>query len=619
MVNKTKKGFTIVELVIVIAVIAILAAVLIPTFSNLINKANESADTMLVKNLNTALSVDAEKHTTMSAALNAALVNGGYDVATITTKNKDTKILWDSKNDLFVYLKGTEVKYIPESTKTAGFEKAEDWELFEICKTMPEDLANQKYSIYLLDEEYTGAVEVTGIGFDAGKNTKIPSVTYNGDTAEQSVVIRTNGGILTINAAEDTVYHYGSAAEVIIEKVDSASYHLFGTVNTLTLKQGHVQVEANATIMNVIVDKATGAQVSIDNKGSITMVAGADSLNSANGIEEEAKVTANSSLTTEGGYVKLTASQNISNSVQITQPTILDLNGQTITIANGSSISLSSNMTIIDSSEAKSGKITEEFLSGSSLFLITDGGHLILNSGTLVAGSSYNTNKTSYRQIVDVNSGSTVTVNGGTIYNKFAGSNSTNDYTGTGIGLWGKDATVIINGGLIKSDYGFALSGNGIAQYGGTYIEINGGNIVSGTNSVALYHPQNGVLTINGGYIEGGTAIYLKSGILNIYGGTIKGIGAKVDFAHNGNGSDPTGDAIVIESCSYPGGNPVTHTIEGAVIESANGVSVVGYVYYKYTTAESSIPFIVVKSNFNFDIFSCVEQADKTYIVTKIN
>lgn len=38
-----KKGFTLVELVIVIAVIAILAAVLIPTFSGAIEKANESA------------------------------------------------------------------------------------------------------------------------------------------------------------------------------------------------------------------------------------------------------------------------------------------------------------------------------------------------------------------------------------------------------------------------------------------------------------------------------------------------------------------------------------------------------------------------------------------------
>ena len=38
-----KKGFTIVELVIVIAVIAILAGVLIPTFANVVEKANQSA------------------------------------------------------------------------------------------------------------------------------------------------------------------------------------------------------------------------------------------------------------------------------------------------------------------------------------------------------------------------------------------------------------------------------------------------------------------------------------------------------------------------------------------------------------------------------------------------
>ena len=38
-----KKGFTIVELVIVIAVIAILAAVLIPTFSSVISNANKSS------------------------------------------------------------------------------------------------------------------------------------------------------------------------------------------------------------------------------------------------------------------------------------------------------------------------------------------------------------------------------------------------------------------------------------------------------------------------------------------------------------------------------------------------------------------------------------------------
>ena len=43
MKHTNKKGFTIVELVIVIAVIAILAAVLIPNLSRLVTKANDSA------------------------------------------------------------------------------------------------------------------------------------------------------------------------------------------------------------------------------------------------------------------------------------------------------------------------------------------------------------------------------------------------------------------------------------------------------------------------------------------------------------------------------------------------------------------------------------------------
>ena len=45
-----KKGFTIVELVIVIAVIAILAGVLIPTFATVVDKANQSKAMQEAKN-----------------------------------------------------------------------------------------------------------------------------------------------------------------------------------------------------------------------------------------------------------------------------------------------------------------------------------------------------------------------------------------------------------------------------------------------------------------------------------------------------------------------------------------------------------------------------------------
>ena len=55
---RSKRAFTITELVIVIAVIAILAAILIPTFAEVIDNSKKSHDLQLVKSINTALSVN---------------------------------------------------------------------------------------------------------------------------------------------------------------------------------------------------------------------------------------------------------------------------------------------------------------------------------------------------------------------------------------------------------------------------------------------------------------------------------------------------------------------------------------------------------------------------------
>ena len=58
-----KKGFTIVELVIVIAVIAILAGVMIPTFGGVIESANRSAAQQEAKSVRDALiAADATKY-----------------------------------------------------------------------------------------------------------------------------------------------------------------------------------------------------------------------------------------------------------------------------------------------------------------------------------------------------------------------------------------------------------------------------------------------------------------------------------------------------------------------------------------------------------------------------
>ena len=74
-----KKGFTIVELVIVIAVIGILSAVLIPTFSNLTKKAEESAALQDVTNAHKNWLIEnAEKGTEISTNL-IFVSSKGYD------------------------------------------------------------------------------------------------------------------------------------------------------------------------------------------------------------------------------------------------------------------------------------------------------------------------------------------------------------------------------------------------------------------------------------------------------------------------------------------------------------------------------------------------------------
>lgn len=77
MFKKFKKAFTITELVIVIAVIAILAAVLIPTFSTVIGKANESAAMQECRSEWTNLSVEVMKDETAGKDYLFSIEKGG--------------------------------------------------------------------------------------------------------------------------------------------------------------------------------------------------------------------------------------------------------------------------------------------------------------------------------------------------------------------------------------------------------------------------------------------------------------------------------------------------------------------------------------------------------------
>lgn len=101
--NKSKRGFTIVELVVVITVIAILAAVLIPTLTSVIAKANLSADQVAAKNMNTALQLYEAEHGKPSSFYNARLALeelGFKGESNMQTTSKGYSYVWNSDDNV---------------------------------------------------------------------------------------------------------------------------------------------------------------------------------------------------------------------------------------------------------------------------------------------------------------------------------------------------------------------------------------------------------------------------------------------------------------------------------------------------------------------------------------
>ena len=106
MKNTNKKGFTIVELVIVIAVIAILAAVLIPTFVGLVNKANMAADQQAVNQMNKALAMTGETIDGLEAAIDALDAQGYNSKKALVPVSKGHIFYWDNVNKKVILVKG---------------------------------------------------------------------------------------------------------------------------------------------------------------------------------------------------------------------------------------------------------------------------------------------------------------------------------------------------------------------------------------------------------------------------------------------------------------------------------------------------------------------------------
>ena len=143
----------------------------------------------------------------------------------------------------------------------------------------------------------------------------------------------------------------------------------------------------------------------------------------------------------------------------------------------------------------------------------------------------------------------------------------------------GAGAKLVTSATLYANGQFATISGNGNPGNEVNSISIVGGNVTH-VSYIAIYVPQTGVFNISGGEITGTSALYVKSGTLNISGGKLTATGEHEDYVYSGNGAHFAGDALIIDACGYPGGNPVVN-ITGGTFEATDS-NAYGIAYYSY-------------------------------------
>jgi len=275
--KKYNKAFTIVELVIVIAVIGVLTAVLIPTFTRLVKKSKISADTQLVKNLNVLLSADKVEttHFTYSEVLEY-LSENGYKTSDIKSKVKGNEILWDLKNDLFCYFNNGEIEYYPEGLEIKKENTYNYWKIFDQAIDV-----NNEFSIYVDSTACAQSLESReiNVGIDCGKYpiNDIRYVNTNNENARETTIYTNDYNTnVTINAPFDVVNHLGKAGSVNIIAVAEESYHEYGKVPFVEIAGGNLVLEKTSDVASIYLNSTDGQfkngelTISIDITNSLT-------------------------------------------------------------------------------------------------------------------------------------------------------------------------------------------------------------------------------------------------------------------------------------------------------------------------------------------------------------
>lgn len=284
------------------------------------------------------------------------------------------------------------------------------------------------------------------------------------------------------------------------------------------------------------------------------------------------------------------------NTISVDKGIVLDLNGYSITGKNERALSFVNG---------------DSLITGTGIIKVEKDSANPIKSGSSVirVGSGTNDNKKEQQDNVSLTIDENVTVSTDACY---------------GVTVFGSDTaeTVTIKGTI--SSYSGAVSGNGSEQYWGTNIVVSESASLTATNGPAIYHPQSGNLTVEGGTFVGRTAVEVKGGTVNIKGGVFNSNynGTPViDNAPTEDGGNSLGYALsVVEKKGYAGKANVTvsgGTFNSPVVngKSANSPNTGKENTLKFTsdpTAYVSESSCVVEKDNIFEIWPALAQWIKT-------
>lgn len=466
-----KKGFTIVELVIVIAVIAILAAVAVPAFSGVVNKAKISVVSQLAANFNKAVaSCEAEDGSILTMHdVMCALEEFGFDESDAIDDKGDYCVVWDSEQNRFVVFDKDEKKVCSEEESSTPLTK-----LWQVVDEIPDEADTSLYLTESIDVDTVSAE----VGVDVGDNEEIEKIIYT-DTDEEvkDIIIRVNDPATEVdltNKGNDNVMVIGlnNSPESVTPPTNETPGNTDDPEGTDAPEPTDEPIEDDKSYL---IPKSEDKVVY-----SVVMNEQYDSLNNA---------------ATIGGELILIANVKEA-SIEIKNDVILDLNGFTVGY--------------FDSETGENNKDT---------MIINGGSLLIKDSSAQKLGAIRNKANINYDatfSAIRIKNGGSLTLESGTV-------------SGTKCAIYCEDGTsAIIDGGEVR---GVGEAGMGIYVSNSVNLTVNGGYIVTEKSSeyaIGAKDIMNDYLiTVNGGLIEG-TIRHGGKGNLVINNGTIRGVDAAI-------------------------------------------------------------------------------------------